>query len=61
VETWFELGTTYIDIMINYRLSQKLQLLGNGEFNHSTIIITKSNFILQEQDPYLSCIQQEEK
>ena len=30
----------YSDIMINYRLSQKLTLLGNGEFNHLTIILT---------------------
>ena len=30
----------YFDTMINYRLSQKLTLLGNGEFNHLTIILT---------------------
>ena len=30
----------YSDTMINYRLSQKLTLLGNGEFNHLTIILT---------------------
>ena len=30
----------YSDIMINYRLSQKLTLLENGEFNHLTIILT---------------------
>ena len=26
--------------MLNYRLSQKLKLLGNGEFNHLTISLT---------------------
>ena len=30
----------YSDTMINYRLSQKLTLLGNGEFYHLTIILT---------------------
>ena len=32
-----ELMTACFDTMINYRLSQKL--LGNGEFNHLTIIL----------------------
>ena len=26
--------------VLNYRLSQKLKLLGNGEFNHLTISLT---------------------
>ena len=26
--------------MLNYRLSQKVKLLGNGEFNHLTINLT---------------------
>ena len=26
--------------MLNYQLSQKLKLLGNGKFNHLTIILT---------------------
>jgi len=29
--------------MLNYRLSQKLKLLGNGEFNHLTISLTCVN------------------
>ena len=29
-------------ILLNYRLSQKLQLLGNGEFNYLTINLTLS-------------------
>ncbi len=40
VETRFELKTTYSDIMINYQFSQQLKLIGNGKFNHLTIILT---------------------
>ena len=40
VETGFKLMITCSDIMITYQLSQKLKLLGNDEFNHSTIILT---------------------
>ena len=29
-----------INGVLNYRLSQKFKLLGNGEFNHITIILT---------------------
>ncbi len=39
-ETCFELRITYFGIMINYRLFQKFKLLGEGEFNHLTIILT---------------------
>ena len=28
------------DIMLNYQLSQKFKLLGNGKFNHLTISLT---------------------
>jgi len=35
-----ELKIFYSDIMLNYQLSQKLKLSGNGEFNHLTIILT---------------------
>ena len=37
-----ELRTSYFDIMINCQMSQKLKLLGNGVFNHLTIILTIS-------------------
>ena len=40
VEARFKLKTTCSDTMIYYRLSQRLKLLGNGEFNHLTIILT---------------------
>ena len=40
MESRFELGTTCSDTMRNYRLSQKLKLLGYGEFNHLTNILT---------------------
>jgi hypothetical protein len=40
VEFGFELGITYSNIIINYRFSQKLKLLGNDEFNHLTNILT---------------------
>ena len=40
VESSFELGITCSDTMKNYRLSQKLKLLGYGEFNHLTNILT---------------------
>ena len=39
-ETGIELMTSYFDTMLNYRLSQKLKLLGNGEFNHLIISLT---------------------
>ena len=40
MESGFELGITCSDTMRNYRLSQKLKLLGYGEFNHLTNILT---------------------
>ena len=33
--------------MLNYQLSQKLKLLGNGEFNHLTISLTIYIYIYQ--------------
>jgi hypothetical protein len=41
VETWFKLWTTYSDIMINYHLSQKIKLLGNGISNINFICSLK--------------------
>ena len=35
-----KLGIFCSDTMLNYRLSQKLKLLGNCEFNHLTISLT---------------------
>ena len=35
------------DTILNYRLSQKLKLLGNNEFNHLTIILTPFGQFLQ--------------
>jgi hypothetical protein len=40
VELEFKLGIIYSDTMRNYRFSQKLKLLGYGEFNHLTNILT---------------------
>ena len=40
MKTGIELRISYSNTMLNYRLSQKLKLLGNGEFNHLTIILT---------------------
>ena len=40
VKPRIELKISYYDTMLNYRLSQKLKLLGNGEFNHLTISLT---------------------
>ena len=40
VELRFELGITCSDTMRNYQFSQKLKLLGNGEFNRLTNILT---------------------
>ena len=40
MELGFELGITCSDTMRNYQLSQKLKLLGYGEFNHLTNILT---------------------
>ena len=41
MESGFELRITCSDIMRNYQLSKKLKLLGYGEFNHLTNILTK--------------------
>ena len=43
MKTGIELRISCFDTMLNYRLSQKLKLLGNGEFNHLTIILTILN------------------
>ena len=40
VKLEIELRISCSDTMLNYRLSQKLKLLGNGEFNHLTISLT---------------------
>ena len=40
VKPGIELRISCSDIMLNYRLSQKLKLLGNGEFNYLTISLT---------------------
>jgi hypothetical protein len=45
VKTGFELGITYSDTIIKYKLSQKLKLLGNDEFNHLTSILVMSNYM----------------
>ena len=39
VKTGIKLRISCSDTMFNYRLSQKLKLLGYGEFNHLTIIL----------------------
>ena len=40
VKPGIELRISYFDTMLNYRLSQKVKLLGNDEFNHLTINLT---------------------
>jgi hypothetical protein len=40
VEFGFELEITYSDIIMNYRFSSKLKLLGNDEFIYLTNILT---------------------
>ena len=40
VKLEIELRISCSDTMLNYRLSQKLKLLGNCEFNHLTISLT---------------------
>ena len=52
VETGFKLRTSYSDNIINYRLSQKLKLLGNSEFNHLTIILTPTTRKLSENSQH---------
>ena len=44
-----ELRISCSDIMLNYRLSQKLKLLGNSEFNHLTISLTNTILPLNMQ------------
>ena len=41
METWFKLWITCSDIMINYHLSQKIKLLGNGKSNINIICSLK--------------------
>ena len=41
VKSGIELRISCSNIMLNYRLSQKLKLLGNDEFNHLTISLTR--------------------
>ena len=48
VKLEIELRISCSDTMLDYRLSQKLKLLGNGEFNHLTISLTRGN--LKSQD-----------
>lgn len=40
VNTRIEFRVSCSDTMINYRLSQKLKLLRNDEFNHLNIVLT---------------------
>ena len=40
VKLRIELKIFYSDTILNYRLSQKFKLLGDGEFNHLTISLT---------------------
>ena len=40
MKTGIKLRISCSDTMLNYRLSQKLKLLGNDEFNHLTISLT---------------------
>ena len=41
-KTRIELRILCSDTMLNYRLSQKLKLSRNDEFNHLTIILTST-------------------
>ena len=45
VKQGIELRISCSDIMLNYKLSQKFKLLGNCEFNHLTISLTKLNIV----------------
>lgn len=38
-----ELRISYSDPMLNYKFSQELKILGHGEFNYLTIILTHNN------------------
>jgi hypothetical protein len=38
--------------MVNYRLAQNLKLLGNGELNHLTIILTNSTLSIEVVEEY---------
>ena len=55
VKPEIELKIFCSDTMLNYRLSKKLKLLGNGEFNYSTISLTrpKSGIPIQK---LISCL-----
>jgi len=41
VEIGFKLRSTCFDSMMDYQLSQMLELLGNSEFNYLTFILTQ--------------------
>ena len=45
-EIWIEFMTSCSDTMLNYRLSQKLKLLGYGKFNQLTTYFQQSSSLL---------------
>ena len=50
VKLGIELGISCSDTMLNYRMSQKLKLLGNGEFNYLTTSLTYTSCILCQEE-----------
>ena len=54
VKPRIELRISCSDTILNYRFSQKLKLLGNGEFNHLTISLANFFFffLISKKDVY---------
>ena len=53
-ESRIEFGISFSDSMLNYQLSQKLELLGYGKFNHLSITSNKL-YRPTHVFPYLIC------
>ena len=54
VKPGIKLKISCSDTILNYRLSQKLKLLGNDEFNHLIISLTKPENVLNWRDMKLN-------
>ena len=51
VQTGFKITTTYFDTMIIYHFFQKFKLLESDKFNHLTIILCKSDRLVNLKNP----------
>jgi hypothetical protein len=57
MEIRFEVGIFGSDTMLNHYLSQKLNLIENGKFNHLINILSTIGFSMSDDSPFegLNC------